>query len=386
MNSSVGKGTLLSDLNKERVEDLIPFFIVLGILFLFGLLGNVSLLLFIWPGARRRVGTFFLFVLAVGDILISFTTLIVFFEYKSIYIYKNNAMCKSFTFLKFSVPLFIGFLQLAIAKHRFRRICRPFGKQLDLNNAKLLTFLCLLFAVLLSFPQFFLVKSLKLEIKDYNVSGNDCIVDKYNLKWQAILMDAIYGGIFFFSSLVLFILYCFQGRAIFEANKNHVTLTLTTTLACIRRPSRQTGEDSMPVEPNMEIADTITQEETSPPSEIPKQDRKASSAPPGYARAKKRKDYISTTKVSVMFFAIALGFIVGFLPYVIYAIWRAFMATEEQIMFSVTPVNLFCLNSYLVISVINPVVYGCFNRNFRQYLKNLGLCRCKTHHINKTVS
>ena len=389
--------TLLLELNKNTVNELIPLFVILSVLLLLGLVGNAGLIWYVWSEAKKNVGTFFLLVLAGVDMLISLTVTLVVYEYSKIYILQNEAVCKISAFLRFAASLFSAFVLVAIACHRYQMVCRPLKKQLDITAAKTLTMVAVIMTVILSVPQMILVETADIEVsieENVSLTGSDCVMrvlSDSNVKGFHTLIEATYAVLFIGSFVVLFILYILLGKAILEANERHDRLTQTTYLASINRHQGE-NKDNDQVEdnavkdadgPNGDNGKTILVE-TSPsraPTKKPNTTMYAKNTSSTRINVstkidrQRSVDYISSTKLTVMFFTITLGFIFSFVPYIIYSTWRNFFAETTEVAFSISPLNLFCLNSYLFNSVVNFIVYGFFNKRFRIYLKNCVSCR-----------
>ena len=381
MNSKYAASSVLNELNEKAVKDLIPLFVVLSLLMLFGLLENASMLLFIWSEAKQLVGTFFLRILAIVDTLVCLTISLNIIELNNIYKVTNDALCKITVFSKFSTSLFSGFILVTIAVYRHRLVCFPFKRQLDVKGAKLVTVLVLCFALLLSVPQVFLVETVGVEIPTNNnltLFGSDCVVnikDNTNLKIFHTFIEGTYIVCFIASFTAMFVLYYLLGKAIYNLNRTHAQLTQATELTCISKSE----ELSPPAEENLQN-DRIFVTEMRNPVFLPSQrnepePQEARKTVADRKKDQKRTEIVSSTKLSVMYFIIALGFILSFTPYLAYSIWRQFFASRAEIAFSSTPLNLFCLNSYLINSITNPIVYGFFNSKFRKYLKGRLPCR-----------
>lgn len=390
---------ILHDLNKNKLTDLIPLFVILGILLLIGLLGNSFLISYVWSEAKRNVGTFFLLILAGVDMLISLTVMLVLYEYSKIYIFKSDAVCKISAFLRFAASMFSAFVLVAIAVHRYQMICRPLKKQIDITAAKAVTTVATIGTVILSVPQMLLVETRDIHVQvshESNVTlmGSDCVVrvlSDNNLKGFHTFIEATYTILFIGSFVALFVLYVLLGKAIQEANRNHERLTQTTYLASVNR-HKEGDKENEPIEDNVKhdaadlnddndkkviMHDSIEHASKRTPPRKLDAIKTSNNRSNKSTKAERQRsvDYISSTKLTIMFFIITLGFILSFLPYIIYSTWRNFFAERTEVAFNVSPLNLFCLNSYLINSVINFVVYGFFNKRFSLYLKNCTRCR-----------
>ena len=365
MNTSAHPNAILIELNREKVEDLIPVYVILGFLMVFGLTGNTLVLIFIWRKARRDIASFFILVLALTDSLVCLTISLVILELSKIYIFTFETLCRLYVFSKFFTALFSGFVLLTIAVYRYRKICCPLKGQLTLKGARITSVALIFLVLVLSFPQMLFVETESLEIPNkYNVTvfGSECTlkaVDNDELTTFQTALDGIYVLIFVTSSTALIILYCFQARAILRLKRNLTKFKLTKDQS---NTSQSTSGHS----------EAICNNSLESPTEGDSHGTKQLSTS---VRDHGSEGSVSSTKITIMFFVIALGFILSFMPYLAYSLWRTFTATASEIVFQgISPLNLFCLNSYLINSVINPVVYGIFHMEFRQFLKRLLCC------------
>ena len=378
MNSSIDAETILRGLNRAVVNELIPFYVILGLLMIFGLLGNTLVLLFIWRKAGKCIASFFILILASVDSLVCLTISLVIFEYCKIYIFTNDTICELYVFSKFFTALFSGFVLVTIAVYRYRQICRPLNGQLSLRGARLIVG-CLIFLVLaLSFPQIFFAETAELEVpNEYNVTviGSGCTLKSSNnkLKLFQTILEGIYVLCFIGSSGVLIILYCLQARSIIELNRN---MSKFKHMKDHPYSSQSTSYHSEGMSKTIETGtDGIYKTlETTTTNNSSKENQKTRQKSLDRQSETKASSTASSTKITVMFFFITLGFIVSFMPYITYSLWRNFSASQSAVLFIVSPLNLFCLNSYLINSVINPVIYAFFHLEFRQYLTRLLFC------------
>lgn len=389
MNVSVDSDAILRGLNESKVKELTPLFTILGVLMFFGLLGNTSVLIFIWPRAKQSISSFFIQILAVVDILVCLTISFAIFNYSTIYMFTNSAVCKIYVFSKFCTANFSGFVLITVAAYRYRKICRPVKKQLSLRGAKIAVG-CGVFVVLaVSIPQLFLLETVNMEVpNNINVTllGSDCVtqvLENDSLKAFATGLEALYLICFVGASITLFIIYSLIGRAIYLMNKNRVKLrqnsirgrsksfTDHTDVYNKSRDYEQDGDDpsdtNTVTKSSMKKADSVIKESTR------------------YDRADTdNSGLVSMAKVTIMFFIISLGFVLTFLPYISYALWRTFQASKSDVLFTTKPQHLFGLNSYIINSVINPIIYAVFNVQYREFLGRC-LCKCRKS-VNKEMA
>ena len=380
MVNSPSADALLKELHEEKVKELIPMFVILGVLMLFGLLGNISILVCVWPIAKQSISSFFIQVLSIVDILVCLTISLAIFNYTTIYMFTNDAVCKIYVFSKFVTALFSGYVLIVVAAYRYRKICRPMKKQLSLKGAKIAVGAGIFVVLTVSVPQLFLLDTVEMEVpNEYNVTliGSDCVtqaLDNPGLKAFATGLEGFYLICFVVASAAMVIIYVLLARAIVKMNRNRIKLrqnsirgrsksfTEHTDVYDKSRDFDKNGDDN-PEVVSVPAARIANQNKTKHHVKIPSQPIDKSGL-------------VSMAKVTVMFFIISLGFILTFLPYMTYAIWRTFVATKEDILFTTKAHHLFGLNSYIINSVINPAVLAIFNDQYRQFLCRQ-LCRCK---------
>ena len=373
MNITLDTKAILIELNRDKENELVPIYGILGFLMAFGIVGNALILIFIWHKAGRCIASFFIQVLALTDTLVCLTISLVILEFNKTYIFDYGLLCKLYVFTKFFVALFSGFVLVTIAAYRYRKICRPLKDQLSLKGARI-TVICLFVLVLvLSFPQFLFANISSIEIpNDYNVTilGSECTlraVQDTNLQWFQTILEGIYVFIFLCCSTVLIILYTLQARSILKLNTNLAKFKYT------REHSNASNTTCKSMENLCKISDTMKKSNMDLPT--------LTNAKQNNQFGKEKQDNrdqessVSSTKITIMFFVIALGFIVSYLPYLTYSVWRTFTPAPPDIVLQGTaPLNVFCLNSYLINSTINSVIYGIFHYEFRQFLKSLIIC------------
>lgn len=372
MNSSVESKAILLELNKSIVQELGPIYAILGFFMIFGLVGNSLVLVFIWRKAALCIASFFIQVLAFVDSLVCLTISLVILEFNKTFIFTYDILCQIYVFSKFFAALFSGFVLVTIAVYRYRKICCPLKDQLTLKGARI-SVVCLLFCVfVLAFPQMLFADTANMEIPNkYNVTilGSECTlrsVEDDNLKLFQIILEGVYVLIFLACSTVLIILYILQARSILKLDRNLAKFRYKKENSNVSQTTCKSMENLC------RTSDTMLKNSDLP--QLPEVDQNVKIKQEN--REHESETSVSSTKITIMFSFIALGFIVSYMPYLTYSVWRTFTVAPPDIVLQGTaPLNVFCLNSYLINSVINPVIYGIFHFEFRQFLKRLFCCR-----------
>lgn len=389
---------VIKELNRRKVLELLPVIVSISCLMIFGLAGNTSVLLFFWRKAMKDTPSFFIVTLAVVDWIVCLDISLTIVELTTIYSFKNDIACKIYVITKILASLFSSFILLTIAAYRYRKICCPFKRQLTLMGAKIAVGCDLLLAAFFSFPQFFLFGSVSGELPNsYNVTayGYDCGMRVLNNELNVFnsFMSYTYATIFTVAFISLIIMYGLQGKAISKFKKGHRTLKNDGREPTLSRGSSHESQINSTAKFNscrMERVRNPGCFEAIPLAINAENERSHSDCEEIVRRSRRRKSdqdrhtrtsvVISQAKITVMFLIITICFMLSYLPYLSYSLWRSFNIKGTDAFTRDTIKVQLCLNSYLINSVINPVVYGFFHIEFRQYLKHL-LCKlCMREH------
>ena len=391
---------ILEEKRKEKIEELTPVLVIVCFLLIFGLIGNCSVLLFFWRRVNDSVANIFIVMLAVVDTLVCLTIALIIMDLTLAYKYPSNAGCKIHSFCKFFTAIFSAFLLLTIAIHRYRMICCPFKKQLTLRTAKIAVIFCMCISILLSIPILFVYEMKEVQIaNNYNVTvvGYSCAStrDKELQKLQTG-MNYIFFLLFIATSIILIVLYSLQARTISRLKKNRATFSFRyeTNESCSSTVTREeihdrttnyninestpTSVSSTTTAPTTRPNDYIHEHETETgkpdnkeytPASVPKKQRHSLGQ-----NEKQSKEQVSASKISIIFCIITAGFILSFCPYIVYALQRNFATRKRESFSGATVENQLLTNSYLINSVINPIIYGIIHSEFKQFLRQSLCC------------
>ena len=393
-NYTANHDDILDDLNKAKVVELMPAIVVISCLMVFGLIGNTSVLLFFRRKSRKDTATFFIITLAVVDLIVCLAISLTIAELTSVYSFKSDIGCKLYVFSKFFTTFFSALILLAIAAYRYRKICRPFKRQLSLKGAKITVGCNIILSLILSVPQLFLFGTVSGHLENnenVTVIGYDCGMKVYQDRLTVFnaFMSYSYTAVFVVSFSALIIMYSLQGKAISKFNKDHLMLKLDGRLSKLSKSQSLDTDIHSSVTFDLSRKNEHTEENVSKEavllkkiSKLQPQDsestevviRNRTQNQPN-RQEKHLSVHISNAKITIMFLIITLCFMCSFIPYLSYSLWRSFTVENTDAFNRETiPVQI-CLNSYLINSVVNPIVYGLFHVEFRQYVKR-SICKC----------
>lgn len=124
----------LDELNENYVKKLLPNIIWMFVCLFTGVIGNTLVLLVYRLRLKTELNErYFIPILALLDLLASaLSGLHGIFNYMFYMNYPSAVMCKIFNFGSFFTASASAHTLLLIAIQRYRKICVPFGKQMDL--------------------------------------------------------------------------------------------------------------------------------------------------------------------------------------------------------------------------------------------------------------
>ena len=191
---------------------------------LLGLFGNSMVCFFYGCKSKSTPATCFILSLALFDMLACTVAIPVeIADMRFFYMFESVAACRLLVFVNHFSVIGSAFTLSAIAVDRYKRICKPFDKQLSLNQARIICGICAGLGVLLGWPAIALYNVEKVNINStYNVSiiGHDCTTVKnpayepYAWAYNVVQFAGFVGV-----TLALIIGYFLVGRQLYKHKK-----------------------------------------------------------------------------------------------------------------------------------------------------------------------
>lgn len=336
------KDELLETLNNEKALLMVPVFVYLAVLMIAGTVGNALVCYFYGRKSRRSSNTVFILGVAMYDLILCTVSIpIEFVDIRFFYNFPYTVPCKVMRFVTYFAAVGSVFTLLVISIDRYRKICRPFKKQVGVREAKIACGISVLFSAMFSWPAAVFYTSVPVDIvtKEGEVlQGFDCTTTRENsYKLYLWIFNGFYLLCFFISTVILFVMYGLVGKALYKHHKlqSHSTRS---------KSSHECGSG---------IDSTNHREQTTVT--------------------------VKAVRFTQVMFVITLVFVLSFLPHLALSLWRAFQAKYEGESLTGSGLVAFQigLRSYFLNSAINPLTYGFFNSRFRAffYLKCCPCCK-----------
>ena len=222
--SFIDPNDVLWELNNEKAKSFIPAILYVGILMLIGTFGNIIVLYFYGFKTKPTPSTGFIVALAVFDIIscvvgmpMEIADLRFYFNFKSM------AACKTLRVVTYFASIGSGLTLVIIAIDRYRRICKPFERQLKRKHVKTACVVIGILAAAFSWPAAVFNKVEEVDIESLHnitVKGHDCTLTKNSsFKTYILVFKLIYAVAFVLITGILSVLYTFVGKQLYRHKK-----------------------------------------------------------------------------------------------------------------------------------------------------------------------
>ncbi|XP_052787912.1 cholecystokinin receptor type A-like [Mya arenaria] len=396
----------LKDLNQRYAKALVPLTVTFGFFTLFGVLGNLLILLVFSLSRDYRRNNFKVFVLtlAVIDLVICLTLIPAeMVKQRHYFAFGDVLSCKVKTFFNVFGASASCLALLVISIDRFRKVVQPFKTQMTPTIAvRILIAVAFVFPILLSIPG-----TIMSGIKTANMTnkyGENTIIhlceteERYEKSVWRIIYKWVFIILLFGISLTYIVLYSFvmreagkQIKAMANQRKNSFDITLSSGIydpnAIIHEPLETEGRHH----PTRVSINVPEQEPLTEDGQANGTLRKHSnnkyplngSLRKCELKRKKLSKQLSLRSVrshtpmlhrhgfptkTIIWFILTIVFIITYMTHIFLALKVGkivYMSPDEFSSFS------FFFRIYFVNHMINPIVYAIFVKRFRTSCKNL---------------
>ncbi|XP_014776024.1 neuropeptide FF receptor 2 [Octopus bimaculoides] len=321
----------LERLNDEKALLRIPAIIYTIILMVIGLFGN-TITCYIYGYRLKMLPTHcFIIVLAVFDILsccIAMPTEILDMRYP--FMFPSMIACKILRFLSYFTTGSSSIILLIIAVDRYKRVCRPFKRQISVREAKIIAVVISVIGIGVTSPMLYISGKMTHPTRIPYINGTDCSISDNvrNTKFPKI----------YFGILFLIIISSFVAMSIC-----YLLLWLEVKNRC-----------SNPIGSNRTTSNA--------PIEMP-------NSPQALTDERSNSKTLNRTNLTV--FLVTLLFILSYIPCLSLQVARTIIQYELN-MNHVTEL-FYCIGmrSYFLSNSLNPIIYGYCNRQFGDEFKRL---------------
>lgn len=395
MNLSASMAERLEEWNDDLSRHLLPDSIILIIYLVIGILGN-SCVIYIHTVRlkQNKEDRFFITVLAIVDLVSCVVSTSFSFSINTLPVkYNNDRACKVMFFLNMTCTLASAWMLVAIAVDRYRKICRPFNKQMTMYWKKVCLAVVAGIALLSSWPCFLFYGSKELVDEERQVVGHRCT----NVRgpWsntQPLIFKTTFLLLIAVILVSLVVLYILIGRVVVKQMRFHKKRS-APYMSSDNSNIRDTSQDSSTRNTNCKTDSPGTSDadlsevDVSPPLELkfPPGEKEVPAGPCGSAGTRKEEgghskqhpsNRIQGVRMAMIFILITVVFIISFLPKVGLMVYES---RNENFWTELSPSELggyrFLYTAFIINNIVNPFIYGMFDRRFRTQVIKV-FCAC----------
>lgn len=180
----------LQELNDALVELHVPAIVFVSVCMVIGVVGNCMVIYVYKTKFRRSNHRYFILFVAVMDLLACVTGMpFLIASLRLPYLITSIVACKVLRYFHYFVNNSAGLLLVVVSVERFRKICRPFRRQLSHKEILYLCWGTIFFSAVMAAPAgyFFTTTPIKTEVN--NITGSECYSRDFGFEiFQAILM------------------------------------------------------------------------------------------------------------------------------------------------------------------------------------------------------
>lgn len=389
---------------------LLPSFFYVCILLCLGIFGNALVLyvyLFKWPKSTSRV---FILSLAMYDMLNCTTSmphelaLLLHFDQ-----FDFPVLCKISRFITGMINNTTTFILIVIAVDRYKRICKPHRRHITPCLGKKLVLAATLFGIGTNWPMLLLYGTINLP-----GGGQTCLIESRWLTTKFPLLFVMFLLIgHLVTDIILIVLYSLVGKAIFNRRHFLKSTRAKETKPEVSQSSYTVDEmDSEDVEQKRtrlasfvfwnRVSDEFRKRSNTTDSKVKAKGKPKVTNKKSISLLRRALSKVSSVdqgnrvnarvgKTTLMLFLVTVVFILSFIPHVAMVILRYTNPSFVMCLsYSGKSIYQMTLRSYLLNSVLNPLVYCFVSNQFRskcsKALSQIFCCAESNHTHSRSVT
>lgn len=388
----------LDALSDDRAMTYLPVILFLGVIMIFGILGNLLVLYIYCSDSKRKPANNFIITMALFDFLACGIAIpLDIYDMRFHYTFFNPVACKAFRYSESAFTNASSFILILIAIDRYLKICKPLLPESP-NRSKLMCTVATVFGFVIAAPTCLLfgIKRKQIYLRKY--CGFDCTVSdeyrntKFNKYYYALLLALFFITLFTLIGFYLRIWIAIRTRrnsvigdrpsVIHSSVKSNDSKDSRRSFTKRKRNQSSTSDDDVFVKSDSKQMLNNHQSCTPRKSRI---ERIGSSVTTMIGN-------VRCTRTTKIFIAVSIAFIACFLPSITVNLLQANVKSIQMTKSDVVKVILKLLaRVHFVNHAINPLIYSYLNVNFRNqcakaYKRLVSTCNEKLYRRKASIS
>ncbi|XP_005107691.2 muscarinic acetylcholine receptor gar-3 [Aplysia californica] len=238
----------LAQLQAQTTRTMIPAMVFLICFSVVGIVGN-TLVLIVYSQKFKRTSTRIFIMAIAGFDLVTNVTAIPgeIYDMFHIWDFSYASICRARFYFTSVTTVSAAILLLAVSVVRYRKVCRPFGKQVSMKQAKIICVCIAIFSVVVSIPYAIINGTQTRPTPRPDIVGHECTTDDsfVDTMWP-VVNTGFFLLIFLSSCIPLVVLYCLVGAQAWRHSKVYGVTTSPNAHAKVTSGSNSQSSSSGP--------------------------------------------------------------------------------------------------------------------------------------------
>lgn len=209
----------LYEINAEVAHTLIPVITIVGCLCFIGVIGNPLVIYFYGFKLKATPSYIFIVALACSDMVVCVVAMpMEIVDMLKFYTFESSEACKVLRFVNYLASITSCFFLLTIAVDRYRKICRPFQKQISNKLAGILVLVDFACGLFLAWPNIIFYAAVDVNVtEEEGIVGHDCTtIPGSEFRFYILLYNIVLIVAFLTTIVALSVLYGLVGKQLFN--------------------------------------------------------------------------------------------------------------------------------------------------------------------------
>ena len=358
----------LEDLNTEQKNFDVGVLIYLGIIMVFGSVGNAFVAYIYYFKLDRTAANLFVAVLSLCDLFGSLVCVpLDIIVIQNPYTFENDIGCRIIRFLVMDVVVISALVVFAISVDRFKKVVLPLRKQMTRRQVGYVCIIIAVVSTVLSLPCFYVYSVQEVNTHRLNMTGMQCTLSK-KVKGQMIYIIFLIL-ICFLVLVALCTIYCLVGIKLCRYKKERQSI-MNPFGKNVSKAEHSAVTDSCDYIKEQKQLDKIKKAKAAKKGD--ESDDMRPRLQSNTVKNKPQASFMNMTRTTLIMFLVSLAWVISYLPHLVAMVLLAIMPhLKHNLTHTGHAILGIGLRSFYFNNAANPWIYGIFNFRFRREVFSL---------------